>query len=95
MGRKSLAEKIYEQVKKNHEEESGTWLVLYDFKGTKANSKFWTNMKRVENLVDGGSLIQYSAYTTASKRGAITVFRLAEHYGAETILYRAEKMELN
>ena len=95
MGRKSLAEKIYEQVKKNHEEEGGTWLVLYDFKGTKANSKFWTNMKRVENLVDGGSLIQYSAYTTASKRGAITVFRLAEHYGAETILYRAEKMELN
>jgi hypothetical protein len=94
MGRKSLAEKIYEQVKKNHEEERGTWLVLYDFKGTKANSKFWTNMKRVENLVDGGSLIQYSAYTTASKRGAITVFRLAEHYGGETILYRAERMDL-
>ncbi len=94
MGRKSVAEKIYEQVKEDYEEERGTWLVLYDFKGTKANSKFWVNMKRVENLVDGGSLIQYSAFTTASKRGAITVSRLAEHYGGETLLYRAERMDL-
>ena len=95
MGRKSLAEKIYEQVKEKHEEEEGTWLVLYDFMGTKANTKFWTNIKRVEELVNGGSLIQYSAFTTNSKRGAITVQRLAKHYGAETVLYRAEKMEFN
>ena len=94
MGRKSLAEKIYERVEKDYEEERGTWLVLYDFKGMKANSKFWTNMKRVEDLVDGGSLIQYSVFTTASKRGAITVSRLAEHYGGEAILYRAERMTL-
>jgi len=94
MGRKSLAKKIYEQVEEDYEEEGGTWLVLYDFKGVKANSKFWTNMKRVEDLVDGGSLIQYSVFTTASKRGAITVLRLAEHYGGEAILYRAERMNL-
>jgi len=94
MGRKSLAEKFYEQVERDYEEEGGTWLVLYDFKGVKANSKFWSNMKRVEDLVDGGSLIQYSAFTTASKRGAITVLRLAEHYGGETILYRSERMDL-
>lgn len=94
MGRKSVAEKIYNQIKEDYEEEKGTWLVLYDFKGTKANSKFWSNMKRVENLVGGGSLIQYSAFTTSSKRGAITVSRLAEHYGGETLLYRAEKMDL-
>ncbi len=59
-----------------------------------ANSKFWTNMKRVENLVDGGSLIQYSAFTTGSKRGAITVSRLVEHYGGEALLYRAEMIHL-
>lgn len=53
-GRRSLAEKFYERVERDYEEERGTWLVLYDFKGVKANSKFWTNMKRVENLVDGG-----------------------------------------
>ena len=94
MGRKSIAEKIYELVEEEYAEEGGTWLVLYDFKGVKANSKFWTNMKRVEKLVDGGSLIQYSVFTTASKRGAITVSRLVEHYGGETILYRAERMDL-
>ncbi len=94
MGRKSLAKKIYEQVEEDYEEERGTWLVLYDFKGVKANSKFWMNMKRVGDLVDVGSLIQYSVFTTASKRGAITVLRLAEHYGGETILYRAERMDL-
>jgi len=94
MGRKSLAKKIYEQVKEDYGEEGGTWLVLYDFKGVKASSKFWTNMKLVETLVDGGSLIQYSAFTTGSKRGAITVSRLAEHYGGETLLYRAERVDL-
>ncbi len=94
MGRKSIAEKIYELVEEDYEEERGTWLVLYYFKGVKANSKFWTNMKRVENLVNGGSLIQYSVFKTASKRGAITVSKLAEHYGGETILYRAERIDL-
>ena len=59
MGCKSLAEKFYEQVEGDYEEERGTWLVLYDFKGVKANSKFWTNMKRVENLVDGGARTGY------------------------------------
>ena len=95
MGRKSVAIKIYEQVKEDYEEERGTWLVLYDFKGVKANSKFWVNMKRVENLVDGGSLIQYSAFSTGSKRGAITVSKLVKHYGGESLLYRAERIDLN
>lgn len=81
-------------VPRAREEDRGTWLVLYDFKGMKTNSKFWINMKRVEDLVGGGSLIQYSVFTTASKRGAITVLRLAEHYRGETILYRAERMDL-
>ena len=94
MGRKSLAEKYYQQVEEDFEEDRGTWLVLYDFRGVKANSKFWINMKRVEDLVGGGSLIQYSVFTTASKRGAITVLRLVEHYGGESILYRAERMDL-
>lgn len=94
MGRKSMAEKLYERVKGDHEEELGTWLVLYDFKGLKPSTKFWTNVKRVMNLVNGGSLIQYSVFKTASKRGAITVLRLAKHYGADTILYGAEEMDL-
>jgi len=58
-------------------------------------TKFWTNIKRVMNLVNGGSLIQYSVFKTDSKRGAITVLRLAKHYGGEAVLYRAEEMDLS
>ena len=94
MGRKSLAEIFYEKVKEDYEEERGTYLVLYDFNFMKANSKFWVNMKRVENLVDGGSLIQYSVFKTTSKRGAITVWRLAKHYGAEAVMYSAEELDI-
>jgi len=47
------------------------------------------------NLVNGGSLIQYSVFKTDSKRGAITVLRLAKHYGGEAVLYRAEEMDLS
>ena len=95
MGRDSLAKKIYESVKEDHEEEKGTWLVLYDFRGMKASAKFWANVKRVEDLVGApSSLIQYSAFGTISKRGAITVLKLAEHYGAEAVLYRAERIDL-
>ncbi len=49
MGRKSLALKIYEDCE-DIEEEPGTWLVLYDFKGIKPNSKFWDNLHRIKNL---------------------------------------------
>ena len=94
MGRKSMAEKIFEQVKEDHDEELGTCLVLYDFKGTKGTTKFWTNMQRAIKLF-GGSLVQYSVFKTNSKRSAITVLRLAKHYGAETILYGAKEMDLN
>ena len=94
MGRKSLAEKLFNNVKAEYEEETGTYLVLYDFKGVKAKTNFWDNVKRIKDLVNGGSLIQYSVFKTTSKRGAITVQRLAKHYGAETILYRADELEL-
>ena len=91
MGRQSLAKKYYDETKA--EEEKGTWLVLYDFKGIKPSSKFWSNLKRVQSLVGEGTLIQYSVIRTGSKRGALTAVKLARHYGAETEIYRVEKIE--
>jgi len=44
MGRISLAKKYYEETETD--DEKGTWLVLYDFKGIKPSSKFWANLKR-------------------------------------------------
>jgi len=44
-------------------------------------------------MTGGGSLIQYSVFTTKEKRAAIAANKLAEHYGAETIVYKVEKQE--
>ena len=92
MGRKSLALKIYEDCE-DIEEETGTWLVLYDFKGLKPNSKFWDNLHRIKNLAGSGSLIQYSVFQSNSKRGAVSALKIARHYGAESIMYRVEQVE--
>jgi hypothetical protein len=63
-------------------------------KGIKPSSKFWINLKRVQALVGIGSLIQYSVFTTDSKRGAITAVKLAKHYGAQVKLFKAEEVNL-
>ncbi len=91
MGRKSLAQKIFEETEPDNEK--GTWLVLYDFKAIKPSSKFWTNQKRIQTIVGEGALIQYSVFKTQSKRGALTAVKLAQHYGANTEIYKAEKIE--
>ncbi len=92
MGRKSLAEKYYEEAE-NIPEEDGTWLVLYDFKGIKPSTKYWTNLRRLIKIAGGGSLVQYSVFTTKDKRAATVAKKLAEHYGAETIMYKVEEAE--
>jgi len=89
LGRKSLAEKYYEETPE--QEEEGTWIVLYDFKGIKPSSKYWQNLKRVISLTGDSSLIQYSVFMTRDKRGAITATRLARHYGAEVMAYKVEE----
>ncbi len=92
MGRISLAKKFYEEAE-NISEEDGTWLVLYDFKGIKPSTKYWTNLHRLIKFAGGGSLIQHSVFTTKNKRAAAVAKRLAEHYGAETIVYKVDKAD--
>ncbi len=93
MGRISLAKKYYEETETD--DEKGPWLVLYDFKGIKPNSKFWTNLKRAQAIVGEGALIQYSVLTTDSKRGAITAVKLAKHYGAQVKLFKATEVTID
>ena len=40
MGRRSLVESIYEELK--DAEGDGTWIVLYDFKEKRPGTKFWS-----------------------------------------------------
>jgi len=93
LGRKSLAEKYYEETPEH--EEKGTWIVLYDFKGIKPSSKYWYNLKRLIALTEESSLIQYSVFMTNDKRGAITATKLAKHYGANIRAFKAEELELS
>ena len=92
MGRISLAMKFYEETK-NIPEEEGSWIILYDFKGIKPSTKYWTNLNRLIKITGGGSLIQYSVFTTKDKRAAAVAKKLAQHYGAETIVYKVDKAE--
>ena len=94
MGRKSRAESLYEEVKEDYEEETGSWIVIYDFPRMKAHSNFWDNVHRVNALVGEGSLIQNSVYMTTSLRGAVTILKLASLYGAEAFMYRAEEVNI-
>ncbi len=93
MPRISLAKQDYEETETD--DETGSWLVRYDVIGIKPSSKFWTNLKRIQAIVGAGTLIPYSVLTTNSKRGAITAVKLAQHYGAQVKLFKAEEVNLS
>jgi len=93
MGRKSLAGKFYEEISGEEDQEKGTWIVFYDFRGRKPNPKFWTNLNRLIALLDDGSMVQYSVFMTKRRRGAIAAVKLAKHYGAEVIVFKGEEAE--
>ena len=74
------------------EEQEGTWLVMYDF-DTKPNPGFWSNLKRIRDLLEKGSMVQYSVFMTKSRRGAIVAEKLARYYGAQVDVFKGEKVE--
>ena len=94
MGRKSLAQKFYEEIPNEEDRVNGTWIVFYDFRGQKPNPKFWTNLNRLIALLDNGSMVQYSVFMTKRRRGAISAVKLAKHYGAEVMVFKGEEAEL-
>ena len=70
LGRKSLAEEYLEEIPVEEEQGDGTWLVMYDF-DRKPDPRFWSNLRRLRDLVGEGSMVQYSVFMTRSRRGAI------------------------
>jgi hypothetical protein len=46
MPKQSLAEEYYMEAEETPEEPGVEWLLLYDFKETKPDTKFWTNLSR-------------------------------------------------
>ena len=92
LGRKGLAEEYLEEIPVEEEQGDGTWLVMYDF-DRKPNPRFWSNLRRLRDLVGEGSMVQYSVFMTRSRRGAIVAEKLARHYGARVDVFRGEKVE--
>ena len=90
MGRKSLAEKFYDETA--IDQEIGSWLVLYKFKDVKPNTKFWSNLTRVIALT-GGDADMRGVFRTNSKRGALTVLKIVKHYNGESSLYKVEEVK--
>lgn len=79
----SIAHRLLE----DEADEDESWIIVYDFKGTKPNPNFWVNLKRVSDSRRGG-LIQYSVYGARSRSEAQAVIGLVCHYGGEARVFR-------
>ena len=91
MGRKSLAQKIFEKTAPG-EEAGCSWIVAYDF-SSKANPRFWSNLRRLSAKAPGSRLLQQSVYFTDSRRVARCVVSLATYYGASVELFKCLSVE--
>ena len=89
MGRKSLAEQIWETHRETPPGDQ-TWLVIYDFQESKPPTKLYDNINRINNLAQDGQLIQYSVYMTRDQRAAKTIQDLVKHYDGSVMLFRGE-----
>jgi len=89
MGRRSIAEKPYHRHQ--HEEPCpSTWLVVYDF--TKPPTRFWDNLKRLQEMTDEGALVQYSVFLTRDMRGALAAVDLVKHYRGDVMLFEGRRV---
>ena len=91
MGRKSIAEKLYE-AHKNKGRGDSTWLVVYDFTRSRPPTKFWDNLKRLQSLTGAGTLVQYSVFMTRDMRGALAAVDLVKHYKGDVMLFRGQQV---
>ena len=89
MGRRSLAEQIWEQYTQEPPGEEN-WLVIYDFQESKPPTKLYDNINRINNLAQDGQLIQYSVYMTRDQRAAKSIQDLVKHYDGSVMLFRGE-----
>jgi hypothetical protein len=92
MGRKTIADTIYEQYKKEELGED-TWLVLYDFEKTKPSTRFYSNISRIMNHTQDGIMIQLSSFLTNDQRAVKSVKNLVKHYGGSVSLFKGELIE--
>ena len=91
MGRRSIAKKLYE-AHVDKEKGDSTWLVVYNFTRSRPPTKFWDNLKRLQDMTDEGSLIQYSVFMTRDTRGALAAVDLVKHYKGDAMLFKGQQV---
>jgi len=91
MGRRSIAEKLFERHEKK-EKGNSTWLVVYDFTRSRPPTKFWDNLKRLQDMTNEGTLVQYSVFMTHDMRGALAAVDLVKHYKGDVMLFRGQQV---
>ncbi len=93
MGRRSLAQQIFEEYK-NQEPGHDTWLIIYDFPGIKPTGKFYDNLNRIKTMATDGQLVQYSVYMTRDQRAAKATRDLVKHYDGQVMMFKGELVDL-
>jgi hypothetical protein len=93
MGRKSIADQIFDQYSEEDPGDS-TWIIVYDFQGVKPTTKFYDNLHRIQSKAEDGQLIQYSVYVTHDRRAAKAVKQLVLHYKGDVTVFRGELADL-
>ena len=93
MGRRSLAQQIFEEYREEPPGEE-TWLILYDFPGIKPTGKFYDNLNRIKTMATDGQLAQYSVYMTRDQRAAKATRDLVKHYDGQVMMFKGELADL-
>ena len=91
MGRRSIADILFERHEKKEKGDS-TCLVVYDFTRSRPPTKFWDNLKRLQDMTNEGTLVQYSVFMTHDMRGALAAVDLVKHYKGDAMLFRGQQV---
>ena len=89
MNQISLSEEFLEQFKT--EEDPYEWVIVYDFIRLKPNPRFWKNLEKMRTLSSVRRL-QYSVLIAGNEGDARAAARLADYYGADTVVFRCERL---
>ena len=84
MGRRSTAQKIIDGIDEKTESEFMN-MVVYDFREKEASKRFWTNLKKIIEVM-GGEMLQYSVYY-GPIQGALAVCELVECYCGDALRF--------
>lgn len=65
-------------------------MILYDFKEVKPSTRFWDNLKRLQEKSGESALVQYSVLMTRDERVAKAAADLVTYYDGDVIKFRGE-----